>query len=69
MRRPWSDRRRHAPARWMGRLDRAAQRMNPYLLVLAIGLFWLDFACLIALEISAPNPPNFDPPAASGTPR
>lgn len=39
--------RHQSPAEWLRRLDRAAGRMNPYLMILAIGLLALDATCLV----------------------
>ena len=41
--------RHHSPAQWLRRLDRAAGRMNPYLVVLAIGLVLLNLTCFALL--------------------
>ncbi|MBV8120833.1 MAG: hypothetical protein JO081_12950 [Alphaproteobacteria bacterium] len=35
--------------RWLRRLDRAAEQINPLLMMFAIGLAVLDAACVIAL--------------------
>ena len=40
------DRHDRSPPRWLRRLDHAAERINPYLGVLAIGLVILDATCL-----------------------
>ena len=53
--------------RWLRRLDRAADRMNPFLAVLAIGLAILNLTCLALLASQLPitrHPAGADPPAA-----
>ncbi len=57
------------------RLDRAAGRLNPFLIVVAIGLAVLDASCLIALldtgtlAISRGAPaPTISAPAAGAAP-
>lgn len=44
----------HSPDRWLRRLDRAADTMNPFLTVLAIGLAILN---LTSLALLAPRLP------------
>jgi hypothetical protein len=59
----------------MRRLDRAAGRINPLLMAIAIGLAVLDASCLIALldtgslavRQGGPAPP-ISPPATSAVP-
>jgi len=41
----------HSPTRLLHRLDRAAERMNPFLVVLAIGLVAINLTCLIVLSL------------------
>ena len=41
----------HSPERWLRRLERAADGMNPFLTVLAIGLVVLNLTC-VALQAS-----------------
>ncbi len=41
--------RHHSPDRWLRRLDRAADNMNPFLIVLAIGLAILNLTSLAVL--------------------
>lgn len=51
----------------LARLDRAAEKMNAFLLVLAIGLAVLDFTCFWVLQIRNALPPvtHVSPSAAS----
>jgi hypothetical protein len=44
------DDRSHEPL--MRRLDRAAGEVNPFLIVLVIGLAILDLTCFVALQVS-----------------
>jgi hypothetical protein len=44
----------HSPDRWLRRLDRAAETMNPFLTVLAIGLTLLNLTCLALLASRLP---------------
>jgi hypothetical protein len=37
----------------MRRLDRVAGEVNPYLIILAVGLFILNLTCFVALEGSS----------------
>jgi hypothetical protein len=57
------------------RLDRAADEINPFLMVIAIGLAILDICCLVALldtgSLKLPHPgaqPAVAGPAAIGVP-
>ncbi len=72
----------HSSDRWLRRLDRAAGRMNPFLVVLAIGLAILNLTCLALLAPQLPitrHPPGSDtsaslagdpdPAPASGEPK
>jgi hypothetical protein len=52
--RPQDDRK---PKGLLARLDRAAEKMNAFLLVLAIGLAVLDFTCFWVLQIRNTLPP------------
>jgi hypothetical protein len=44
----------HSPDRWLRRLDRAADGMNPFLTVLAIGLTILNLTSLALLASRLP---------------
>jgi hypothetical protein len=44
----------HSPDRWLRRLDRAADTMNPFLSVLAIGLAILNLTCVALLASRLP---------------
>ena len=44
----------HSPTRWLRRLDRAAARMNPFLMLLAIGLLALNATCFLLLAQKFP---------------
>jgi hypothetical protein len=44
----------HSLDRWLRRLDRAADRMNPFLVVLAIGLVLLNLICVALLASRLP---------------
>ena len=44
----------HSPERWLRRLDRAADGINPFLIVLAIGLGILNLTCLALLASHLP---------------
>src|SRR5712691_10078523 len=44
----------HSLDPWLRRLDRAAGRMNPFLVVLAIGLAVLNLTCLALLASQLP---------------
>jgi hypothetical protein len=44
----------HSPTQWLRRLDRAAARMNPFLMVLAIGLLALNATCFMLLAQKFP---------------
>jgi len=51
----------HSLDPWLRRLDRAAGRMNPFLVVLAIGLAILNLTCLALLAAQLPitrHPPG-----------
>src|SRR5437588_584210 len=58
----------HSPDPWLRRLDRAAGRMNPFLVVLAIGLAILNLTCLALvaaqLPITRQTPGSADVPAS-----
>lgn len=43
----------HSPEPLLRRLDRVAGEINPYLIILAVGLFILNLTCLAALEGSS----------------
>ena len=47
--RSFSLRHRGSPERWFRRLDRTAEQVNPFLIVIAIGLAVLDAVCVITL--------------------
>ncbi len=59
----WRRRGSHQPL--LRRLDRAAERLNPFLMMIAIGLAVLNISCLItlvdtgtlAIHHGAPDPP------------
>jgi hypothetical protein len=42
-------RRHHSPEEWLRRLDRAAARINPLLIMLAIGLVILNVTCFVLM--------------------
>jgi hypothetical protein len=42
------------------RLERAAARMNPFLLAIVIGLAVLNFTCFVGLKLSPPKPIAID---------
>jgi hypothetical protein len=63
MRRQLFGRDHHSGAQLALRLDRAAARMNPFLLTLVIGLVLLNATCFIALKISPPKPLSVEAPA------
>jgi hypothetical protein len=44
----------HSPDRWLRRLDRAADQMNPILTTLVIGLAVLNLTCLALLASHLP---------------
>jgi hypothetical protein len=46
------------------RLERAAARMNPYLLAIVIGLAVLNVICFIGLRASRPKPVAVDTPTS-----
>jgi hypothetical protein len=46
--------RHHSPDRWLRRLDRAADSMNPFLTVLAIGLVMLNLICVALVASRLP---------------
>jgi len=46
------------------RLERAAARMNPYLLAIVIGLAVLNVICFIGLRASPPKPVAVDTPTS-----
>ncbi len=52
--RPTWPRRRDSLHATLLRIDRAAARLNPYLAVLAIGLFLLNLTCLMLLAVHFP---------------
>ena len=57
----------HSLDPWLRRLDRAAGRMNPFLVMLAIGLAILNLTCLALLAAQLPitrHPPGSDAPAS-----
>ncbi len=57
----------HSLDPWLRRLDRAAGRMNPFLVVLAIGLAILNLTCLALLASQLPitrHPPGSDASAS-----
>ena len=57
----------HSLDPWLRRLDRAAGWMNPFLVVLAIGLAILNLTCLALLASQLPitrHPPGSDIPAS-----
>jgi hypothetical protein len=56
MRRQWPPRGLQATARLASRLDRAADRMNPYLMALAIGLMIVNATCFFAIKVCPPKP-------------
>jgi hypothetical protein len=64
MRRQWPPRGLQATARLLQHLERAADRMNPYLMALAIGLFVLNLTCFVAIRISPPGPFDRDAPVS-----
>ena len=47
-------------ARLAQRLDRAAYRMNPYLMAIVVGLTILNITFHIGMEVSPPRPVGFD---------
>ena len=47
-------------ARLAQRLDRAAYRMNPYLMAIVVGLTILNITFHIGMEVSPPRPFGFD---------
>jgi hypothetical protein len=62
-----SQRDHHAPEPLWRRLDRAAAELNPFLMVLAIGLGMLQLTCLIGLLIHLPIT-HVDPTACAAPP-
>ncbi len=63
----------HSPDRWLRRLDRAADIMNPFLSVLAIGLAILNLTSLALLASRLPitrDTPRLSscPPSSAGSP-
>lgn len=50
----------YSPGRRLRRLDRAAELINPFLLVLAIGLVILDLTCFLTLKIAGLPPRQAD---------
>jgi hypothetical protein len=54
-----------ATARLAARLDRASDRMNPYLAALAIGLMVLDVTCFLAIKVAPPKPIWHDAPLSA----
>jgi hypothetical protein len=73
MRRLFVRGRRHVLPRWQ-RIDRAAAQMNPYLVIIAIGLALLNLICLLRpippLDIASrlPYRATVLPPASSVAP-
>jgi hypothetical protein len=65
MRRQWPPRGLQATARLASRLERAADRMNPYLMALAIGLMVLNVTCFVAIKACPPKPINLDAPLSA----
>jgi hypothetical protein len=57
----------HVPKLLWRRLDRVAGEINPFLMVLAIGLFVLYLTCLIGLVIKLPIT-RVDPAACAAPP-
>jgi hypothetical protein len=51
---PQLPQRRFSLGRWLRRLDRAAGTMNPFLMVLAIGLAVLNLTCVTLLALRMP---------------
>ena len=62
MRRQLRLRRHCGGARLMPILDRAAYRMNPYLMVIVVGLAILDITFFIGMAVSPPGPVGLGPP-------
>jgi hypothetical protein len=58
MKRQFIPRMQYSSARLLRRLDRAAYRINPYLLALAIGLIIVNVTFFIGMKISPPRPVN-----------
>ena len=63
----------HSPESWLRRLDRAAERMNPFLTVLMIGLAILNLTSVASLALRLPitrDPPGLSacPPSPAGNP-
>jgi hypothetical protein len=56
MRRQWPPRGLQATARLATRLERAVDRMNPFLMALAIGLMILNVTCFFAIKVLPPKP-------------
>ena len=50
----------HSGLRLALRLERAAARMNPFLLAIVIGLAVLNFTCFVGLKLSPPKPIAID---------
>jgi hypothetical protein len=51
MRRQWSPRGHHLPARLVRRAERACYRLDPYVLGLVIALAGLDLVCYVAMRV------------------
>ncbi len=64
---PWP--RRRPPERLGRRLDRAAYRLNPYLLAVAIGLAVLNLTFFVALKVTPTGPRPGTHMSAAGTGR
>jgi len=64
---PWgrNNRSNRSPERLIGRLDRLAGRLNPFLAAIAIGLAILDASCLLALWGSNALPISRGAPSAT----
>ena len=48
-------RRHHSPEQWLRRLNRAAERMNPFLALVAIGLVILNLTCVTLIARKLPS--------------